>query len=302
MKKLFFIIFAFVNLYSHDAYITPSALKNSLDDQSLVVVDISDSYKKSHIVGAVSFNVSSLIDGGYYKPLVDKEEIENLFSEIGIENNSSVVIYGRNSLKDIKNSAFLAFVLISHGFEKVSILDGGYMGWVFNYDTLTERGDVQKDFFTSIYELYLTLYKSKDDSSLVLDNNKLSVDLDYVRENNNTITLVDARYPQKYYGVSNNKDEIYIGHIPGAKNSHYPYKFLRDKTIRTQDELVEMYIDGLELDADKDIVVYGENPFEAAVEWYIIYKQMGFKNAKLYYNSFTEYVDWGYETERFKWE
>ncbi|MCW8838606.1 MAG: rhodanese-like domain-containing protein [Thiovulaceae bacterium] len=284
MKKIFFLLLTIINIYAYDAFITPNSLKNALDDQSLVVIDISDSYKKSHIIGSISFNVEILEESRTNSPLIKMESLQEIFRDIGINNNSKVVIYGRNTKEDIKKSAFLAFVLISHGFENVSILDGGYMAWVFEYDWFTTR---------EVPEV--------KEGDLILTNTNISVDIEYINKNKESI-LIDARYPQKYYGISNKKDDAFLGHIPGAKNSYYLYKFLRDKRIREKSELEEIYFDGLELAQLDDIIVYGENELDAAVEWYIIYKQMGFKGAKLYYNSFIEYVEMNLETERFKWE
>jgi thiosulfate/3-mercaptopyruvate sulfurtransferase len=286
MKKLFFIIFITINIYANDAFIKPLELKNSLGDKNLVIVDVSSDYEKSHIVDALSFNVDALTHTKGYNALIQKDEIEELLRELGINNSSKVVIYGRNTDIDIKNSTFLAFVLISHGFVNVSILDGGYMAWVFEYDILTSVEDTEIEV---------------EDANLSLKDTNISVGYDYIKNNKN-ILLVDARYPQKYYGISDKDDDNYLGHIPKAKNSHYAYKFLKDKSLRSQDELNEIYIDGLGLGAKKDIVVYADNAKDASVEWYIIYSYMGFKDAKLYYNSYYEYVEWDFKTERFKWE
>lgn len=284
MKKIFFLILITINIYANDPFITAKTLKSILDDQNLVLIDVSDSYKKSHIIGAQSLDVGLLQKDELYSPLIDNEDMQELFRWMGINNDSNIVIYGRSNNKDLENAAFLAYVLISKGFENVSILDGGYMTWVFEYD------------------VYTTINEPEVDIGLgSLEDQNLSVDFSYIKESKD-IFFIDARFPQKYYGISNKEDDIYIGHIPGAKNSYYAYKFLRDKTLRPQNELDEFYKEGLDIDKASEIVVYANNPKEAAVEWYIIYKYLGYKNTKIYYNSFVEYVDWELKTERFKWE
>lgn len=276
MKRIFFLLLIITNIYALDAFINDKSLKNLLNDKHLVIIDVSKEYDKSHIIGSVSFDVDSI------DPY--KEGLEITFSDLGITNDSNVIIYGRNTDDDIKNSAFLAFVLISKGFENVSILDGGYMSWVFEYDILTTPKP------TNINTGSITL----KDRDLIADVNDI--------KNNKNIKLIDARDPQTYYGVTEEKDKRYIGHIGGAKNSYYAYKFLKDNTLRPQSDLKKIYVDGLGLDTKDNIVVYADTPKEAAVEWYIVYKKMGYKNAKLYYNSFKEYVDLGLNTVRFKWE
>jgi thiosulfate/3-mercaptopyruvate sulfurtransferase len=278
MKRIFFLLITIINIYAYDAFIDSKSLKDVLEDKDLVLIDVSDSYKKSHILGSVSFDVDSL--GSF-----EREDLQDKFRDIGITNESHVVVYGRNTNNDIKNSAVLAYALISFGFEDVSILDGGYMAWVFEYDSLTTpkaTEDIQE-------------------GDVVLKDTNILVDISYIK-NTKDARLIDARSPQVYYGISDKKDEKYIGHMSGAKNSYYAYKFLKDKTLRPQNELDEIYKDGLELDGQNDIIVYGESTKDAAIEWYIIYKQMGYTNAKLYHNSFKEYVDLGLKTERFKWE
>jgi len=277
MKRIFFLLITVVNIYAYDAFVNSKELKNALDDKDLVIIDVSESYKKSHIKGSLSFNVDSL---GTF----DKQDIQDKFRDIGIKNDSHVVIYGRNTKGDIKNSAYLAYVLISFGFEDVSILDGGYMAWVFEYDSLTTPRE-----------------PDAQEGDVLLQDTNISVGIDYIKRTKDA-KLIDARSPPLYYGVSDKKEEKYIGHIAGAKNSYYAYKFLKDNTLRSQNELVEIYKDGLELDETSKIIVYGDSVKDAAVEWYIIYKHMGYKNAKLYHNSFKEYVDLGLKTERFKWE
>ncbi|QFR50087.1 thiosulfate sulfurtransferase [Sulfurimonas lithotrophica] len=284
MKKILFTLLTIINIYAYDAFITTDSLKDALNEQNLVIIDVSDSYKKSHIIGAISFDTNLLRKSDTNSSLASMEELQEIFRDIGINNDSNVVIYGRNSNNDIKKSAFLAFVLISHGFENVSILDGGYMAWVFEHDMLTSREE-----------------RDIQEGNLVLTSTNISVDIKYIQSNKKS-KLIDARYPEKYYGISNNENDIYAGHIPGAKNSYCFYKFLRDKRIRTQEELEKIYVYGLELGKLDDIIVYGENELDAAIEWYIIYKKMGYTGAKLYYNSFKEYAGLGLETQRFKWE
>jgi len=284
MNKLFFLILISVNIYGYEAFMSAKDLKTVLYDKALVIIDVSRSYKKSHIIGAQSLNVDTLTNKEHNNQLIDKNDLEDIFRDLGINSSSNVVIYGRNTQKDLKNSAFLAYVLISNGFENVSILDGGYMSWVFKYDL-----------FTTIKK------QDTDEGTITLKNKNLSVGYGSVKNDKNRL-IIDTRYPQNYYGIAQKKANKYLGHIPKAKNSYYDYKFLRDKRIRSKKELNEFYLDGLNISDAKEIVIYGDDPKEAAVEWYIIYKHLGYKNAKIYYNSFKEYVELGLKTERFKWE
>ena len=94
-----------------------------------------------------------------------------------------------------------------------------------------------------------------------------------------------------------------MGHISTAKSSYYKDKFLYDGTIRYMTELEEIFIKGHELNIEDDIIVYGESALSASMNWYILYKYMGFKNIKIYEASLLE---WGNYPDlpmtRFKWE
>lgn len=54
---------------------------------------------------------------------------------------------------------------------------------------------------------------------------------------------------------------------------------------------------------EDEIVIYGENAMSASMNWFILYKKMGFKNAKLYEASLLE---WGnieaLPMVKYKWE
>ena len=287
MKKLILLVLVFLHTYANDAFIKKNELREIIYDKNLVIIDVSESYKKSHISGAVSFNVSKILelDGSYFTK-VSLSRIESYMSDLGIDNDSKVVIYGRNTDADIKNSSYLAYILISNGFQNVSLLDGGYMSWVFEYDLLVNKVDSEAD----------------DEGNIKLIPQNISVDAKYIKDNIPNLTLIDAREAPYYFGTKMVKNINMQGHIPNAKSSSYKDKFLRDGTIRPDDELEDIYLNGLELNKDDEIVVYGESVYDAVVEWYIIYQKMGFKNAKLYEKSLLEYDALKYKSIRFKWE
>lgn len=287
MKKLILLFVIFLHTYAGDAFINTNELRIIMNDTNLTIIDVSGSYKKSHIDGAQSFNVRKILEEDEpYFAQVSLSQLEKYLSELGINNNSKVVIYGRNTDEDIKNSAYLAYVLISNGFENVSILDGGYMAWVFEYDLLVNKTNVEID----------------DEGDINLIPKNISVDAKYLKENIGRNFILDARATPYYYGTKIAKNIKTQGHIPQAKSSFYKNKFLKDGTIRSDDELNDIYIHGFRLSKDDNIIVYGESVYDAVVEWYIVYQKMGFKNAKLYEKSFLEYDALNYEGVRFRWE
>jgi thiosulfate/3-mercaptopyruvate sulfurtransferase len=292
MRYFFILIFISLNIFALDAFIQPKQLKNIINDQNLIIIDV-DSYslyKKSHINKAIHFDMSTLlaIEENPYMLLKPKDEVQNRFQDLGINDDSKVIIYSHNTKKGFLDASYLAFTLIYNGFENVSILDGGYMGWVFQNELLISSEK----------------FSPKDDGNFIFKENKnIFIDLQYLKQQMQNTIILDSRTPQEYFGIEKSKNIAGIGHIPHAKSSFYRYSFLKDETIREDKELNEIYIDGYTLRETDEIIVYGNSIYDASMLWYILYKKMGFKNTKLYGASLLE---WGNKPtlpmQRFKWE
>lgn len=264
MNKILFLVFSFISIYAQDAFISAKHLMNSFDNEKLVLIDVSDKYKVGHIQGAISFNVDYLIDKEKsYNGLKSHRRLQEIFSNIGLENNSNIVIYGRSNFTDLKYCAFLAFTLISSGFENVSILDGGYMSWVFEDDSLINKN-------------IRTLKTGK----VTLDQKKLTIDADEIRDKEKHINIIDAR-DRNLYDAS---------HISGASNCSFRMKFKDDFTLMSSEKIKYKCIGYLK-DNSYEKLVYSDDIFTSSLEWFIINRAMGFKSAKIYYNSFGEYKD-----------
>lgn len=289
MKYILLAIITFINLVAFDAFITPSELKNSLNNKKLVILDVDtkEIYKAGHIKNAIHVDISLFRDIKEPLRMAPREKVESELRSLGINSDSFVVIYSRNSEKSILNSSFLALALIQGGFESLTILNGGYMAWVF-----------ENEFLVSSEPNY-----AKNDGDITLSSRNILVDLEYIKNNISKVTLLDARSPMEYFGVEKSKNINAIGHIPHAKSSYYKDNFLKDSTLREREELEQIYIEGHELQEDDEIVVYGDTIFPASMEWYILYKHLNFKKTKIYEKSFME---WGNledsSVRRFKWE
>ena len=140
MKYLLILAISIFKLSAFDAFITPSELKMSLSDKNLIIIDVADSftYKKSHIKDAIHADVSKFVNHeSPYSLMNPVEVIQNELKELGINRDSKVVIYSHNTEEGVLNSSYAALILLYSGFENISILDGGYMAWVFENELLT---------------------------------------------------------------------------------------------------------------------------------------------------------------------
>ena len=74
----------------------------------LVEVDVDTSaYEKGHVAGAVGWNWQEQLQQTLRRDLVSSEELETLLGSAGIDNNTTVVVYGDN------NNWFAAWALSS---------------------------------------------------------------------------------------------------------------------------------------------------------------------------------------------
>ena len=292
IKYLLLIVAIITNSFAYDAFITPQNLKTSIEDKKLIIIDVGSysDYKTSHIKNAIYFDISELIarENNPYM-LMDKTDIvQTKLKDLGINTSSNIVIYSHNTKTGNLNSSYLAFILTYNGVHNISILDGGYMGWIFQNELLIST----KKF-----------YPRSEGNFTFNENQKILANLQDIEQNNSKITIMDARTPQEYYGVEKSKGIDGIGHIPHAKSSFYKYSFLKDSTIRDDKELDAIYIDGFNLSKNSNITVYGNSIYDGSMLWYILYQKMGFKHTKLYGASLLE---WGNKSslpmQRFKWE
>lgn len=136
MKFILILLFA-IHVTAYDAFIKPNQLHEILQNKNLILLDASEYslYEKSHISNALHADISKFTKNKYTRPSTDfSKKVENEMCKLGINKDSHVVIYSRTNSIDYLNATYLASTFLQHGFENVSILDGGYMAWVFKYN------------------------------------------------------------------------------------------------------------------------------------------------------------------------
>lgn len=290
MKYLFILLIGFLNLFAFDSFITPCSLHDSFKEKNLIILDADSKalYDKSHISGSIHVEISKFIKSLDSKMIMaSPQEVQKQFETLGINKDSNVVIYSHNTKSGLGNSTYLALIFISHGFKSVSILDGGYMAWTFEFPLLCET---KKSIAINNGNFIIN-----KDPNILVDNT-------YVKNSIGKIKILDSRDSKYYYGTDRSNNISSLGHIPSSQNSYYMDKFLTDGTIRYDDDLNEIFIAGHELKVDEEVIIYGDSIIDASINWYILYHTMGFKNSKIYEGSL---IEWGNEDlpmVKFKWE
>ena len=252
--------------------VTPQWLNEHKADANLVVLQVSFmkyEYDQAHIAGAGFLWPEWLAPnspyGSYNAP--DPKKATEVLSELGISNNSHVVLYYVRN--EIPAAARMFLTLENLGLRgKVSLLNGGMDAWKKEGYPVTSEIPVVKR------------------GNIKIKSGDLLVDKEYVLKtlNSDNGKVVDARMQRFYDGepVGNPRD----GHITGAGN--IPYTDLVDATnmIKPTEELIK-YFEPVVPDKKKEIVTYCFIGQTASVV-YVAGRMLGY-DMKLYDGSMQEW-------------
>ena len=245
----------------------------------LVEVDVDTSaYEQGHIAGAVGWNWQSQLQQTVRRDLASKEELAALLGSAGIDNNTTVVVYGDN------NNWFAAWAfwqLKYYGHNDVRIMNGGRVKWEADGKPLT----------TDIPSHPAKTYSARD------GNQAIRAYRDQVLGSVNArgIALVDVRAPAEYSGEllapANLPQEGSQrgGHIPGAANIPWGQAVNEDGTFKSADDLRELY-GGKGIDGSKETIAYCRIGERSSHTWFVLTQLLGFENVRNYDGSWTE---WG---------
>jgi thiosulfate/3-mercaptopyruvate sulfurtransferase len=244
----------------------------------VVEVDVdTTAYDQGHVKGASGWNWTTELCDTLVRDIVPASKLEELLGKSGIDNNTTIVLYGDN------NNWFAAWAfwqLKIYGHGDVRIMDGGRKKWLAEGRDLT----------TDKPAIAAKTYKAKSpDLSLraFLPEVQKAVQA-------KSAALVDVRSPQEFTG------EILAppglpetcqrgGHLPGAKSMPWAKACNDDGTFKSADELKTLY-GGIGVSGDKPIIAYCRIGERSSHTWFVLKYLLGYDNVKNYDGSWTE---WG---------
>ena len=290
MRFLFLLFTITISAYAASAFISAETLDEIRQKEGVIIVDVGskEDFAKGHIPGAVHTEI------GNWRKSVEKhklmrpsEQIETAMKELGISNNSYVVIYGHNKEKESLKSSYIALAMITHGLKEVSILDGAYEEWV---------DDEDREISNKLPIRLMGSFKATKNPNVI-------VDMAYVKKRINKVPMLEARPAVFYYGTLRSQGVKRIGHIPKAMSSFWKDKFEIDGTLKSEEILKEIFIDGFKLNPKKEVVLYCTGGLEASMNWFILSQHLKFAKAKIYDASLREWANRD-DTPliRYKWE
>ncbi|MBD3825221.1 MAG: hypothetical protein IE916_12065, partial [Epsilonproteobacteria bacterium] len=226
--KLLFAAAAFCSTLLSQGFISPQELNDILYDQNTLLLDVGSksAYQESHIPGARFIDIDSFyrsVDSNEPPKLLIAKAADTL-SSVGVKPSSHAVIYFHNIDKELGKATLLAYLLLKSGVESVSILDGGYLSWIFEHELLATTQMPSANSHTEMLDIVLDDLITIDE---ILDRN--------------TYILLDSRPTPQYFGVQKARGVKLLGHIPSAQSSFYGDKFLSDGTLRERAELEMMF-------------------------------------------------------------
>jgi thiosulfate/3-mercaptopyruvate sulfurtransferase len=263
-----------------DVLVTTEWVAQHAKDAGVRVVEVdvdTTSYDQGHVPGAAGWNWTTDLCDTVVRDIVPKAKLEDLLSRTGIDNKTSIVLYGDN------NNWFAAWAfwqLKLYGHSDLRIMDGGRKKWVAEGRELS----------TEVPSFPRTTYKAKDPDL------SLRAFLPEVQKvvGSKSAVLVDVRSPQEFTG------EILAppglpescqrgGHIPGAKNMPWAKACNDDGTFKSPEELRALYA-GIGVTSDKPVIAYCRIGERSSHTWFVLKYLLGFDNVKNYDGSWTE---WG---------
>jgi thiosulfate/3-mercaptopyruvate sulfurtransferase len=233
-------------------------------------------YERGHIQGAVNFKWHTDLVDPVKRDIASKENFEKLLRQAGVNNDSTIVIYG-----DSNNwfAAWGAWVFDIYGVKNVKLLDGGRKKWEAEKRPLTPLAT----------KVTAGTIKVSD------ANNALRarlIDVVAVANKKSDTALVDIRSNDEYTGkviapAGVQELAIRAGHIPGAVNVPWGQAVAEDGTFKSPEELKKVYA-AVGIDGKKPIITYCRIGERSSHTWFALSKILGY-NVKNYDGSWTEY-------------
>jgi thiosulfate/3-mercaptopyruvate sulfurtransferase len=242
-----------------------------------VEVDVdTQAYKEAHIPGAVGWNWQTQLSDQVRRDLVSKEDLERLLGNSGIDNNTTVILYGDN------NNWFAAWAfwqLKIYGHQDVRIINGGRKKWFAEGREVTAEVPVVPK---------KTYKATEPDHSLRAYVKEVSTIAD------DSLSLVDVRSADEYSGKLLSPPGLPEtcqrgGHVPGAYNIPWGKNVVEDGTFKSFNDLRTLY-EPLGITSNKNIVAYCRIGERSSLTWFVLKYLLGYTNVKNYDGSWTE---WG---------
>ena len=262
-------------------------LLNNRTNENIVVIDARGGmleegalmYNKAVVVDWTDISLLDEFGGENLGKLLSKDNYEQIFSKLGINADSEVLVYGFTMPEQgFGDEARVVYTFNYAGFDKVKFIDGGFkqvekLGFNKNYEPTEDRLDVSD----------VVRSEATQNEKAIFTDELLS------KLGSNDVQIIDTRLEVEFNGrviYGENK----AGHIPGAIS--LPFNSLVDEEgfVKSREEL-EKYVNEKGLDKDKLQITYCTTGVRASYVA-VILEELGF-NVRNYEPSFARYANVG---------
>ncbi len=267
-----------------EVLVSTAWVADHLDDPKVRILEVDEDvllYETGHVPGALKIDWQKDFWDPVVRDFIDEEAFARLMGRLGIDNDTTVVLYGDKS----NWWAAYAFWFLSYsGHEKLKLMDGGRAKWEAEGRPMTRE----------VPEVEPRIYRPRYRNELLRAyRDEVLAHLVKVREG--TGALVDVRSPREYTGELTHMPEypqegvLRGGHIPGAVNVPWSQAVREDGTFRPAEELRALYAEK-GVTPDKEVIVYCRIAERSSHTWFVLKHLLGFPWVKNYDGSWTE---WG---------
>ena len=262
-------------------------LLNNRTNENIVVIDARGGmleegalmYDKAVVVDWTDISLLDEFGGENLGKLLSKDNYEQIFSKLGINADSEVLVYGFTMPEQgFGDEARVVYTFNYAGFNKVKFIDGGFkqvekLGFNKNYEPTEDRLDVSD----------VVRSEATQNEKAIFTDELLS------KLGSNDVQIIDTRLEVEFNGrviYGENK----AGHIPGAIS--LPFNSLVDEEgfVKSREEL-EKYVNEKGVDKDKLQITYCTTGVRASYVA-VILEELGF-NVRNYEPSFARYANVG---------
>ena len=260
-------------------------LLSNRENDNLVVIDARGGmleegalmYDKATVVDWTDISLLGEFGGEELGKLLSKENYQQIFSKLGIKEDSEVLVYGFTMPdQGFGDEGRILYTFNYAGFDNVKIIDGGFkqvesLGFNKKYNPSEDRIDVSD----------VVRVEGENNSNAIFTDKLLTL------VGNENVQIIDTRLEVEYNGrviYGENK----AGHIPTAIS--IPFNSLVDKDgfIKSREEL-EKYFEDKGLDKNKLQITYCTTGVRASYVA-VILTELGYK-VRNYEPSFARYAN-----------
>jgi thiosulfate/3-mercaptopyruvate sulfurtransferase len=235
-------------------------------------------YETGHIPGAVKLDWHVDVQNPVTRDFLDQQAFEQLMRRYGIDNDTTIVLYGdRNNWY----AAYSYWLFSMYGLTNMKIMNGGRQKWEAEGRPLTKEVPHYKPTNFQARPVNESIRAFREDVMSGLNNPERR--------------LIDVRSPQEYTGellhMVNYPQEGAQrgGHIPTAKNIPWSQAANADGTFKSAEELRALY-GGQGINPENDVISYCRIGERSAHTWFVLTQLLGYPRVRNYDGSWTE---WG---------